>query len=162
MSDISFANNIDALFSDIHNLAKSENVLGNPVSVGDKTLVPVMAVTVGYGSTGMGTKLETPNTKHDSNGLGLGARISTSAVMVIDNKKDDVQMLPVSGNGNMAQLMQKIPDALTNIGSTMMGKGAMAGQGQGQGQQQSSGQQGTGGGQMKSNSQSGSQDNLKS
>lgn len=142
MNDTTFSNNIEALFSDIHNLAKSENVLGSPLTVGDKTLVPVMAVTVGYGSTGMGTKMEAGGTKHDSNGLGLGARISTSAVMVIDNIKDEVQMLSVNGNNNMSQLMQKIPDALTNMGSTMMGKGAMQNQGQsGQqgGQNQSSG-----------------------
>jgi uncharacterized spore protein YtfJ len=141
----SFSQNLDTLFSDLHNLVKSDTVLGTPVSVGDKTLVPVMAVTLGYGSTGMGTKVGN-NSNASSNGIGLGARVSTSAVMVID--KDNVTMHSVTEKGNMAALMEKVPQALAGMGQNMTGMS----QGQ-QGQQQSQ-TQGQQGGQQKSSTNS--------
>lgn len=135
----SLSQNLDTLFSDLHNLVKSDTVLGNPVSVGDKTLVPVMAVTLGYGTTGMGTKMGN-NSNASSNGIGLGARVSTSAVMVID--KDSVTMHSVTEKGNMATMMEKIPQALAGMGQSMTGMG-QGQQGQQQGQQQNQGQQGS-------------------
>jgi uncharacterized spore protein YtfJ len=125
-----FTQNIDTLFSDLQNFAKTESVLGNPLIVGDKTLVPVMSVTLGYGSAGMGTKIDQPETKNASNGIGLGAKISTSAVVIVE--KTGVSMLPVSEKSNMGQLMDKIPQAIASMtqGSTQQGAS------QGQGQQQ--------------------------
>jgi uncharacterized spore protein YtfJ len=114
----------------LHNLVKSDTVLGNPVTVGEKTLVPVMAVTLGYGSTGMGTKMGS-SSNASSNGIGLGARVSTSAVMVID--KEGVTMHAVNEKGNVSAMMEKIPQALAGMGKGMSGMGMSQGQ---QGQQQ--------------------------
>lgn len=94
----SFSENLDTLFSDLHNLVKSDTVLGTPVSVGDKTLVPVM---------------------------------------VID--KNSVTLHSVAEKGNMASMMEKIPQALAGIGQNMTGMGQ--GQQQGQQQNQTQGQQ---------------------
>lgn len=120
-----FTHNIDTLFSDLQNFTKTEAVLGNPLAVGDKTLVPVMSVTLGYGSAGMGTKVDQPETKNASNGVGLGAKITTSAVVVVE--KDCVSMLPVSEKSNTNQLMDKIPQAIASLT-----QGASGSQGQGQ------------------------------
>jgi uncharacterized spore protein YtfJ len=108
-----FTHNIDTLFSDLQNFTKTESVLGNPLAVGDKTLVPVLSVTLGYGSAGMGTKIDQPETKNASNGIGLGAKITTSAVVVVE--KDCVSMLPVSEKSNTNQLMDKIPQAIASL-----------------------------------------------
>jgi uncharacterized spore protein YtfJ len=129
--NLSFSQNIETLFSDLHNFVKTDSVIGEPVNVGDKTLVPLMSVTLGYGSTGMG-KMPNNNT-NISTGLGLGARISTNAVMVIE--KDGVSMLPVSEKSTMGQLMDKIPQALSSMGQNMMQQGMGMGQNT-QGQQQ--------------------------
>ena len=135
----SFTNNVDTLFSDLQNLTKTETVLGSPVTVEDKTLVPVMSVTLGYGSTGMGSKSQIGgSTNTSSGGHGLGARVSTSGVIVMD--KSTVQFLSTTENNTMGQLMGKLPQALSNIGQNMMG-GAGAGQQQGTSQSQQSGQQ---------------------
>lgn len=133
----SFNENLDTLFSDLHNLVKSDTVLGNPVTVGEKTLVPVMAVTLGYGSTGTGTRMSS-SSNTSSNGIGLGARISTSAVMVID--KDSVTMHAVNEKGNMASMMDKIPQALAGIGKSMTGMGQAQQQGGQQNQQNNNSQ----------------------
>lgn len=135
----SFTQNIDTLFTDLQNLTKSETVLGDPLTVGDKTLVPLMSVTLGYGSTGMGTKSQMGTTLNTSSGgHGLGAKISTSGVLVIDN--NSVQLLSTNENNAVNQMMSKIPQALTGIGQNMMG-GASQSQQQNGSQNQQGGSQ---------------------
>jgi uncharacterized spore protein YtfJ len=131
----SFTQNIDTLFSDLQNLTKSETVLGTPMTVENKTLVPLMSVTLGYGSTGMGSKSQMgTSTNVTSGGHGLGAKITTSGVIVID--QDSVQLLSTTENGALNQMMSKIPQALTGMGQSMMGGGSVQGQQQGSGQNQ--------------------------
>lgn len=142
----SFNSNMDTLFSDLQNFVKTGSVLGSPMKVEDKTIVPLMSVTMGYGSTGMGAKTSMGNSgaNTSSGGVGLGARVSTSGIIVVE--KDKVQILPTNGNSNMSQLVDKIPEALSNLGQSMMGQNAMGqgqqqqGQSQGQSQAQPQGQ----------------------
>lgn len=118
-----FSQNIDTVFTDLHNFAKSDSILGTPLPVGDKTLIPIMSVTLGYGSAEMPKKPQTNNNNNNSNnGLGgLGAKISADAVVVVE--KDSVTMLNVGQKNNMNQLMDKIPEALTNITENLTKKG---------------------------------------
>lgn len=134
----SFTNNIDTLFSDIHNLTKTDTVMGTPITVENKTLIPLMSVTLGYGSTGMGTKAQIAgNLNTESGGHGLGAKVSTSGIVVID--KNSVQVISTNGNSAVNEMMSKIPQALSGMGQKTTGAG---GQGQQQGgtQNQQSGQ----------------------
>jgi uncharacterized spore protein YtfJ len=123
--------NIDTLFSNIEAFTQNEGTLGKPVAQGDKTLIPIISVTIGYGggntagkmSQGTaGTTQGTSNAGMDA--LGLGARISTDAIAVVDG--ENVSVIPVSAtSSNMSQLINQIPQ--------MMGKGQSN---QTQGQQQ--------------------------
>jgi uncharacterized spore protein YtfJ len=118
----SFSQNIDTLFTDLHNLVKTDTVVGSPVAVGDKTIIPLMTVTLGYGSTGMGNA-QNSNANANSNaagGVGLGARVSTNAIVVID--KDTVMLHPTSEKNNMAQLMEKVPEAIATMGQNITQK----------------------------------------
>ncbi len=121
-----FTQNMDTLFSDLQNFTKTESVLGNPLVVGDKTLVPVMSVTLGYGSAGMGTKVEQTAASNASNGIGLGAKISTSAVVVVE--QNGVSMLPVSEKGNMGQLIDKVPQVFSSLTQGASNLSGMQGQ----------------------------------
>lgn len=114
--------NIDTLFSNIETFTQNEGTLGKPVSFGEKTLIPIISVTIGYGGGNTSGKMSqgtTGTTQGSSNAgmdaLGLGARISTDAVAVVDGA--NVTVLPVSPatTGNMSQLINQIPQ--------MMGKG---------------------------------------
>lgn len=135
-----FGQNIDTVFTDLHNFAKSDSILGTPLPVGDKTLIPIMSVTLGYGSAEMPKKAQgnSNGSTNNNNGLGgLGAKISADAVVVVE--KDSVTMLNVGQKNNMNQLMDKIPEALTNISQNLTQKGKEA-QNQQQGQQQNQNQ----------------------
>lgn len=121
-----FTQSMDTIFTDIHNFTKTDSVLGAPVVVGDKTLVPVISVTLGYGTPGM-------SKNNTSNASGMGARISTNAVVVID--KNSTTMLSVGEKGNMSQMIDKIPQAISSIGQSMQGQQPQSDQ-QSQGGQQ--------------------------
>ena len=123
--------NIDTLFSNIETFTQNEGTLGKPVTYEGKTLIPIISVTIGYGGgntsgkMSQGTTGTNPGTSNAGmDALGLGARISTDAVAVVDGA--NVTVLPVSATGsNMNQLINQIPQ--------MMGKGQT---GQSQNQQQ--------------------------
>jgi len=133
--------NVDTLFSNLENFTQNEGLIGKPVVQGDKTFIPVVSVTLGYGSGNTASK----NQKGDNaasqiagtnpanmagGALGLGAKLSTEAIIVID--KDNVSMMQVSASANVSQLMDKIPQVLS---------GMNLGKQQGQQQNQPQGQQ---------------------
>lgn len=141
-----FTQNLDSLFSNLEDFTRKESVLGSPVTYGDKTLIPIVSVTLGYGSGNSATKAQgstgavqttmgtTPgaNANTGMGALGLGAKITTEAVILIN--KDNVSVLPISekaDKGVLNQMLDKIPQML-------MGQQ----QGQGQGQQAQGQQQG--------------------
>lgn len=47
--------------------------------------------------------------------LGLGAKVSTDAIIVID--KDKVSMMTLSAAGNATQLLDKIPEMIKGMGN---------------------------------------------
>ncbi|HEX2939178.1 MAG TPA: spore germination protein GerW family protein [Ruminiclostridium sp.] len=141
MEQLDMAENVDTLFRSLESFTQKEGVIGKPVTQGEKTFLPVVSVTVGYGGGNMSMKgQQTSGTSvtgssgmsggSGSGALGLGAKLNTEAIIVIDNQ--DVSMMPMSAAG-ASQLIEKIPQ----IVSGMQGK-------QQQGQQGQSGMQGQG------------------
>lgn len=136
--------NVNTLFSNLEGFTQNEGLIGKPVTHGDKTFIPIVSVTLGYGSGSTASKPQQGNTAPSGIGsmasaanmaggaLGLGAKLCTDAVIVID--KDNVSMMPLNATANAGQLMDKIPQLLSSIGSNKQ---------QGQQQNQQQGQQQT-------------------
>lgn len=111
-----FSDNINTVFNKVEDYVKTESMMGAPITVQDKTLVPVVSVSLGYGSGNNSPKDKSTSTStHPAEGVGLGAKINTDAVVVIE--KDCVSMLPVTqkSNMNVKDMMDKIPNVLTSI-----------------------------------------------
>lgn len=137
MDQLNLAENVDSLFRSLENFTQNEGIIGKPVSQGDKTFLPVVSITLGYGggnanmkgqkdsTSGMSAGM--PSTTTGTGALGLGARLCTDAIIMIDNQ--NVSLLPM--NSNAASIMDKIPQILS---------GMKQGQGQNQGQNQSQNQ----------------------
>lgn len=142
--------NVDTLFSNLENFTQNEGVLGKPVVQGDKTFIPVVSVTLGYGSGNASNKGQSGGTSSAQGmgagmgagiggALGLGAKLITEAVIIID--KENVSMIPMGAAGSTTQLMDKIPQILMGMNpNNQQGQG----QGQQQGQQQGQGQKSQG------------------
>jgi uncharacterized spore protein YtfJ len=118
--------NVDMLFTNLENFTQKEGVIGKPVIHENKTFLPVVSVTLGYGGGNSASKAPAGdnNTANQTIGniaanmsggaLGFGAKLNTEAVIIIDKDKDNVSMISV--NAPNAGLAEKIPQMLMNMG----------------------------------------------
>lgn len=104
--------NLDTLFSNLEKFLKTETVIGEPIVVGETTLVPIISVTFGCG-TGGGTGKDNKGMDGTGSGLGAGARVSPNAILVI--KKDEVTMLPVKSKNNLDALINMVPEIMLKV-----------------------------------------------
>ncbi|WP_050607802.1 GerW family sporulation protein [Clostridium niameyense] len=107
-----FNDNMNTIFTKVEDFVKKESTMGAPVNVENKTLIPIVSVTLGYGNGTCNSKAKNSGSSTPPK-LGLGTKICTDAVIVID--KDDVSMLPVTLKSNANQVMTKLPDVVSTL-----------------------------------------------
>ena len=104
--------NLDSIFSHLENMFKAKTVIGDPIIVGNVTLVPVVNVTFGIG-TGGGEGKDARDQGAGGVGAGTGARLTPAAIIVI--KGDEVSMLPIAGRGSLENIMEMVPDVIGKL-----------------------------------------------
>jgi uncharacterized spore protein YtfJ len=104
--------NINVMLERLEKFLTSKTVVGEPIEIGDTTLIPFITTSFGLGSGGGGGKDLRGNDGTGSGG-GLGAKIAPTAVLVI--KKDDIQMLPIKKNSGLEKLVEMVPDILVKF-----------------------------------------------
>jgi len=106
---------VDALFTNMTNFTQKEGIIGKPVTQGDKTFLPLVSIVVGYGGGDSASKAKQNDTATTGGmmggALGLGAKLHTEAVIIID--KDNVMFAPVDSKG--MNLIDKVPQILSNM-----------------------------------------------
>ncbi len=142
--DTNLSQNVDTLFSNLQSFTQNEGLLGKPFTHGEKTFIPVVSLSLGYGSGSKASKNDQSSSQSQGismgmgnmagGALGLGAKLCTDAVIMVDDSNDNVSVIPVKAGANANQLMDKIPQLLSNMGQNKQ-QGQQ--QGQKQGQQQS-------------------------
>lgn len=130
---------VDSLFTNITGFTQQEGLIGKSVKCEDKTFIPVMSITFGYGGKDSESKgKSTGGSQAGGFGsmvggtLGAGAKLCTDAVIVID--KDNVSVVPIGMGAAGQGLINKIPQII----SGMKSGGQQSGSGQGQQNQQQS------------------------
>ncbi len=106
-----FNSNLDSLFSKMENFISTKTVVGEPITVGDITMLPLIDVSFGVGAGASGNKGE-----KDSKGKnlgGLGAKIAPSAILVIQN--GTVQLVNVRNTGSVDKLLNMVPGILSKF-----------------------------------------------
>jgi uncharacterized spore protein YtfJ len=99
--------NLETLFGKLEKFLKTETVVGEPIVIGETTLVPIISVMFGCGEGG------DKGVSGKGSGVGAAARISPNAILVI--KKDEVTMLPVKGKTNLDSLINMVPEIVSKI-----------------------------------------------
>ncbi len=89
----------------------TKTVVGEPIVVGDVTLIPVQTVSFGYGSGG-GEGGDEKN-KGVGGGGGVGANLRPIAIVAV--KGTDVQVYTFEKKGVVENLAAMLPDALSKI-----------------------------------------------
>lgn len=113
MEKSSIGQNMETLFTQLEKFLKTETVVGEPMTIGEVTIVPLITVSFGCGMGGGSGKDPEKSEEGSGSGLGAGAKISPDSVLVIN--KGEVTMMPVKGKANLEKLMEKVPDILSQI-----------------------------------------------
>jgi uncharacterized spore protein YtfJ len=96
---------IKSIMDELKAIAKTETIVGQPITVGDKTIIPVCKITLGFGAGG-----GAGGTKEKSEGLGSGggggACVYPAAFIVI--KGEQVSVMGVKP-GRWEHLLEAIP-----------------------------------------------------
>ncbi len=108
--------NLDILFQKLEKFLKTETVVGQPIVIGDTTLVPIVSISFGCATGAGGGSGSDPKTGPGSgsgSGLGSAAKITPAAVLVI--RKDEVTMLPIKDKWGLESLIEKVPDIMEKV-----------------------------------------------
>ena len=102
--------NIQTLFSKMEEFVSTKTVVGEPVQMGEVTLIPLVDVTFGMGT---GLSSVGADKDKDSGGGALGAKMSPSAVLVIT--KGSVQLVNVKSQESVSKLIDMVPGILAKF-----------------------------------------------
>ncbi|MBP1743086.1 MAG: hypothetical protein H6Q58_64 [Firmicutes bacterium] len=108
--------NLDTLFQKLEKFLRTETVVGQPIVIGETTIIPIITVSFGCGTgAGGGTGSDSKNATGSGSGAGLctGAKIAPTAVLVVKN--GDVTVHPIKERGGLENLLDKVPDIMEQI-----------------------------------------------
>lgn len=110
------ADTIRQALSEVRSMADSQTIIGEPITVGETTLIPVSKVSIGVGIGGGTYGKETAN---NAGAGGTGLTVSPVAFIVV-NKDGSVSMLnigdaPAAGASKIAGTVNDIDKALDNV-----------------------------------------------
>jgi uncharacterized spore protein YtfJ len=117
---MALADVIKAAMDQIQYVAKTETVIGEPITAGEVTLIPVSRVSIGFAAGGGG--------KEDKYGSGAatGGGINIIPVAFITICGEKVEVLPVTGEEPvLSKIISAAPDVLKKISKYIKKKDEM-------------------------------------
>ncbi|MDJ0766079.1 MAG: spore germination protein GerW family protein [Myxococcota bacterium] len=113
---------LDMAVDSMSQLADANIVTGKAVQVGDKTIVPILKLSVGMGGGGGQGEGEGKDTKHANAGKGTGmgsaaggsVQLSPMAVIVKDKNSTKILKVP-HPKGSFEKLIDKVPGFVEKI-----------------------------------------------
>ncbi len=103
-----FQSTVQTLFSGMEGFLTSKTVVGEPIQVGDATLVPLMDVTFGIGAGANQGDRKNPNA-----GGGIGGKMSPSAVLIISN--GTTKLVNVKTQDGLTKILDMVPDMVNKF-----------------------------------------------
>jgi uncharacterized spore protein YtfJ len=113
MADNFVKENINTIFENFEKFISTKTVVGQPIQIGEVTLVPLIDVCFGAG-TGGGDGADEKGGKGVGSAGGGGAKISPAAVLVI--KGDNIEMMPVKKGSSFERLIDMAPELIEKCG----------------------------------------------
>ena len=97
-----FNSTVNSLFKGMDAFFTAKTVVGDPIQVGDTTIIPLCDVNFGVGAGAMGGK------RSDSAGGGMGGKLSPTAIVVI--KDGYSQIINVNEDkGSLGKVLDMLP-----------------------------------------------------
>ena len=108
-------NMLENTIAKIREMVDVNSVVGDPITAGDVTIVPISKISIGLG--GGGSDFTTKNSANQDFGGGVGAGVKVTPVAFLIIKEGNVRMLPVAAPASTTadRLVEMIPDTLDKI-----------------------------------------------
>ena len=101
------------LVGELKELAKTETVVGAPVTIGEYTVLPISRVSLGVGAGGGAGETEKKSSTGECGGGGGGIRVIPVALVAVRGGELNVHML---GRGaSLGHTVRKVPDLVESI-----------------------------------------------
>ncbi|MEQ8201157.1 MAG: spore germination protein GerW family protein [Syntrophomonadaceae bacterium] len=114
-----FKEDIDAIATHLENLVRSKTIIGEPISAGNATVIPIIAANFGF-ALGGGEGSEPDKGGGKGSGGGGGAKITPTAFLVV--RDDDVQIFNLGEKGTLDKLVSMVPEIITKLSELKTGK----------------------------------------
>ena len=98
---------------EIERMLNTKTVVGDPITVGDNTLIPLISIGFGFGAGG-GEGTDPSKGAGTGGGTGGGGGVKPVALIIIN--KDGARVEPIKGGA--ASTIDKIADAVGKVAST--------------------------------------------
>ena len=109
----SFKNTVRTLVDGMDSFISAKTVLGDPVTVGDTTVIPLVDVSFGVGAGAFG------KSTNGNSGGGMHGKMTPSAVLVV---KDGIaRVVNVKDQDMLAKAMAVAPDVVDRVASFVKG-----------------------------------------
>ncbi len=97
-----FKATVDSLFKGMDSFMTSKTVVGEPITMGDTIILPLMEV-----SFGVAAKAVAENAKNNGGG-GMGGKMAPSAVLVIQN--GTTKLVNIKNQDGLTKILDMVPD----------------------------------------------------
>lgn len=97
-----FNSTINSLFKGMDAFLTSKSVVGEPIQVGDTTIIPLCDVNFGVGAGAYGGK------RSDNAGGGMGGKLSPTSIIVIKNGYTEIINVN-EDKGSLGKVLEMIP-----------------------------------------------------
>lgn len=104
--------NVSVLFEKLEKFLTSKTVIGEPIKIGEATLIPFISTTFGIGAGG-GDGHDAKGANGVGGGSGIGAKVTPTAVLVI--KGDQIEMIPIKKTAGFEKLIDMVPDIVSKV-----------------------------------------------
>ena len=111
MAGTGITDSMKVLFENLEKMLQAKTVFGDPITVGEVTLIPVVDITFGAGSGG--ASCPDKGERGEGGGGGAGAKISASAVIVV--REGQVQVMKLKNAAPLDRLIELVPEVLEGI-----------------------------------------------
>jgi uncharacterized spore protein YtfJ len=109
---------IKTALDQIQYIAKTETVIGEPISAGNVTLIPVSKISIGFAAGGNDAE-----DKKAASGAGTGGGVAITPLAFISITGDRVQVHPINRmDPSLSKIIDLAPDLIKKV-AAFMGKG---------------------------------------
>ena len=110
-------NMLENTIAKIREMIDVNSVVGQPITAGDVTIIPISKVSVGFAGGGSDFVSKNANKQENPFGGGAGGGVKVTPIAFLVVKDGSVRMLPVAAPANTTadRVVEMVPDVLDKV-----------------------------------------------